>query len=208
MLQEASKPFLTYTSETILNVGVNNPAHLSAVDPRAQGVKRIVWSASGSKPIRESEEVFLVDAVEHHDSGALDYLIFQGGDRQWPLFSVRLRYVRPAGRLRPIRSSSDPSVQIYEPWLEVYLVVLPRHAIHPRSGLALERVERLSECVDRDMVQERGELLSLPLPCGLPYAVQRLGHTFPALCPECALLLRVPLGPRPSLHRLRRRLAG
>jgi len=65
-------------------------------------------------------------------------------------------------------------------------------------------------------VEERGEPLLLPLPCGLPYAVQRLGHTFPTLCPVCALLLRVPLGPRPllspgagsSLHRLRPRSPG
>ena len=121
---------------------------------------------------------------------------------------VRLRYIRPARRLRSVRSSMDPSVQVLEPWLEVCLVVLPRHAIHPGSGFALERVERRPECVDVDMVEERGELLLLPLPCGLPYAVQRLGHASPALCPVRALLFRVPLGPRPWLHRLRRRSPG
>ena len=42
--------------------------------------------------------------------------------------------------------------------------------------------------------------------CGLPYAAQRLCHPIPALSPESALLVRVPLGPRPSLHRLRNRL--
>ena len=31
---------------------------------------------------------------------------------------------------------------------------------------------------------------------------------FPVLCPARALLVRVPLGPRPSLHRLRRRSPG
>ena len=36
----------------------------------------------------------------------------------------------------------------------------------------------------------------------LPYAAQRLGHACPALGPERALLVRVPLGPRPWLHRL------
>src|SRR5215831_11641640 len=39
--------------------------------------------------------------------------------------------------------------------------------------------------------------------CGLPYAVERLCHANPALCPVRALLTRVPLGPRPLLHRLR-----
>jgi hypothetical protein len=60
----------------------------------------------------------------------------------------------------------------------------------------------------RAVVQKRGELLLLPLLCGLSYAVQRLGHPFSALCPECALLVRVPLGLRPWLHRLRRRSPG
>ena len=74
---------------------------------------------------------------------------------------------------------------------------LPRNPpTSPRGGLALERVERLPERIDRDVVQERGELLLLPLPCGLPYAVQRLGHTFPALCPEwCFAAPRFPWSP-------------
>src|SRR5215831_17984221 len=113
-----------------------------------------------------------------------------------------------AGGLRPVRSPMDPVVQLCEPGLELCLVVLPRHAVHPGSRLALERVVRHPECIDCDVVQERSELLLLPLPCGLPYASQRLGHTLPALCPECADLVRVPLGPRPWLHRLRRRSPG
>src|SRR6266403_167138 len=35
------------------------------------------------------------------------------------------------------------------------------------------------------------------------HAGERLGHTSPTLCPVCALLACVPLGPRPWLHRLR-----
>src|SRR5919197_4470817 len=51
---------------------------------------------------------------------------------------------------------------------------------------------------------ERGEPLLLPLPCHFPYAVQRLCHAYPVLRPARALLVRISLGPRPSLHRLRR----
>src|SRR5215469_18441714 len=102
----------------------------------------------------------------------------------------------------------DPLVQIGEPRLEIRLVVRPRHTVHAGGGLALERVERLPQRVDVDVVEKRRELFLLPLPRSLPYAVQRLGHTLPALCPECALLIRVPLVPRPWLHRLRRRSPG
>jgi hypothetical protein len=59
-----------------------------------------------------------------------------------------------------------------------------------------------------DVVEQRGERLLLPLPCGLPYAAQRLGHANPALSPVRALLIRVSLGPRPWLHRLRHRSPG
>ena len=99
-------------------------------------------------------------------------------------------------------------LQSLEPRLEVRLVVLPCHAVHAGGGFALERVERRPERVDVDVVEKRGEPLLLPLPCGLPYAVQRLGHALPALGPVRALLIRVSLGPRPWLHRLRRRSPG
>ena len=37
----------------------------------------------------------------------------------------------------------------------------------------------------------------------LPYAVRRLSHAHPAQSPARALLVRIPLGPRPWLHQLR-----
>src|ERR1700739_1375838 len=101
-----------------LGGGVKNPVHLPPGDPHDQRVQRIMWSAPGPEPVREPKEFFLVDGVEHHDCGALDDLVLQGGDRQRPLLSVRLRYVGPAGGLRSVCSPMDPSVQICEPRLE------------------------------------------------------------------------------------------
>jgi hypothetical protein len=68
----------------------------------------------------------------------------------------------------------DPVVQISEPWLKIALVVLPRHSIHAGGRVTPEREKRFPEQADIEVVQERSELLRLPLPCGLPYAVQRL----------------------------------
>src|SRR5712671_5571003 len=78
-------------------------------------------------------------------------------------------------------------MQILDPEFEVRLVVLPRHTIHTGGGFALKRVERRPERIDTDMVEERGELLLLPLPCGSPYAAQRLGHASPAPRPVARL---------------------
>src|SRR5438552_3466088 len=102
----------------------------------------------------------------------------------------------------------DPCVQISELSLEVCRIGLPRQPVHPGSGVALEHEERLPKQIDAEVVEERGELLLLPLLSYLPYASERLGHTSPTLCPVCALPACVPLGPRPWLHRLRRRLPG
>jgi hypothetical protein len=44
--------------------------------------------------------------------------------------------------------------------------------------------------------------------CCLPYPLQRTGRAGPALSPGRVLLVRVPLGQSPSLHRLRPRLPG
>src|ERR1700720_1571652 len=99
-------------------------------------------------------------------------------------------------------------MQILDPEFEIHLVVVPRHTIHAGGGFTLKRVKRRPERIDTDMVEERGELFLLPLPCGLPYAAQRLGHASPALRPVRALLIRVPLGPRPWLRRLRHRSPG
>src|SRR5215204_1524057 len=102
----------------------------------------------------------------------------------------------------------DPLVQSLDPAIKVGLVGPPCQTVDARCGVSLERKERGPQHRDAEMVEERGELLLLPLPCGSSYAIQHLGHASPVLCPAHALLVRVSLGPGPSLHRLRRRLPG
>jgi hypothetical protein len=99
-------------------------------------------------------------------------------------------------------------VEILKIALEVHLVVLPGYPVDSGGSFAFERVECRSERVDVDVVEKRSEPLLLPLPCDLPYAVQRLGHARPGLRPVRALLIRVPLGPCPLLRHLRGRSPG
>src|SRR5215207_4327511 len=96
-----------------------------------------------------------------------------------------------------------PSMQFPEVALEILLVVPPRQSVHTRRGMFLEGKERRFEQVDADMVKERGELLLSLFPCGLSYAFQPLGHACTAQRPVRVVLARIPLGPGPSLHRLR-----
>src|SRR5215831_699566 len=102
----------------------------------------------------------------------------------------------------------DPSVQVLNPTIEVCLVVLPSQPINPGRRISLESKECGPKHWNTEMVEKRGEPLLPPLPCDLSYALQRLGHACPVLCPARALLTRVPLGPGPWLHQLRCQLSG
>ena len=97
----------------------------------------------------------------------------------------------------------QPPVQVLKVALEVCLVGSPRQPVHAGCGILLEFEERRFEMFDADVMEERGELLLLPFACCFPYAFQRLGHARPALCPVRAVLVRIPLGLRPWLRRLR-----
>jgi hypothetical protein len=68
----------------------------------------------------------------------------------------------------------NPLMQISEVSVKVCFVGPPRQSINAGGGIAFERKERHPEQVDTDVVEERSEFLPLPLPCGLPYAFQRL----------------------------------
>src|SRR6201993_5362343 len=80
----------------------------------------------------------------------------------------------------------DPSVQVLNPTIEVCLVVLPSQPINPGRRISLESKECSPKHRNTEMVEKRGEPLLPPLPCGLSYALQRLGHAFPVLRPARA----------------------
>src|SRR5690606_36678754 len=156
----------------------------------------------------EPQEIFLVNLVQDHCRRLLDDLVLEVCNGKWSLASVRLWYVRPPRRLRPICSSLNPIVQVLDLSIKICLVGSPRLPIDTGGCVTPEGVECCPHHLRIYVVEERGELLLLSLPCGLPYAVQRRRHTFPVLCPARAVLIRIPLGSRPSLHLLRRRQTG
>src|SRR5712671_5729883 len=102
----------------------------------------------------------------------------------------------------------DPCMQISEVLLKVCRIGLPRQAVHASAGVALEHEERLPEQIDAEVVEERGELLLPSLLSCLPSVRGRApgSHEPDPVSGVCFARLR--LGPRPWLHRLRRRLPG
>src|SRR6267154_1314795 len=59
-------------------------------------VQCIMRTASGPEPVREPEEIFLVDRVQHLDHRTLDDLVLQRCDAERAAAAIRLWYVMPA----------------------------------------------------------------------------------------------------------------
>src|SRR5262249_51176449 len=104
VFQEADQPILADAAEEVPDIGVKYVVHSPTGDRHRQSIQRIVRPSPGSEPVWEPEEILLVDGVEHHDAGALDDLVLQSCDRQRPLPTIRLRYLRPARPFLPLRS--------------------------------------------------------------------------------------------------------
>ncbi len=163
-------------------------------------------AASRSKPVRKAPKVHLVDLVEDGHHGLLDDLIFQRCDAQRTLPSVFLLDVHSPRGLRSVRSPVNPVLQIDQPTLQTFFILLPPHAVHSRRRVPLERVVALPQQIEGQMVQKGGEPFLLPFPRHLAHTRQTLGHAAPVLCRWRATLAGVLLGSRPSLHRLLRGL--
>src|SRR5947208_17080051 len=94
MLQETDQPLLADRIEEASEVRVKNIVHLCAVDSGDECVQRIVLAALAPEPVREAEEVFLVDRVQHRACRLLDNLVFEcGGNCERALPTIGLRYV-------------------------------------------------------------------------------------------------------------------
>ncbi len=96
VFQGTDQPFVAERVEEPRNIGVQYPVYLRAGDPGRQRVQRIVLAAPRPEPIREPEEVCLVDRVQHLDNGPLDNLVLQRRDAERPHPPVRLGYVVPS----------------------------------------------------------------------------------------------------------------
>src|SRR6266849_6020687 len=88
--------------------------------------------------VGESQEIFLVDLVEHRHHGVLDYLVFQRRDAQRSLAAVGLWNESPFRRQRPVGAAMNPLMQFTCSLLESDFILLPGHLVHSRSCLPLE----------------------------------------------------------------------
>src|SRR4029077_7406121 len=101
MLQETDQPFPADRIEEASDVGIEYPVHLCAADSDNERIQRIMRAAPWPKPIRETEEIFLVVRVQDCRRCALDGFVLLGGGRGGALPPVRLgMYTRRDGSAR------------------------------------------------------------------------------------------------------------
>src|SRR5439155_21777626 len=209
VLEKLHQPAVVKGIEEATDVGIEHPAHPPRREPDRERVQSLMRVAPRPESIRETEEVALVDGVEHLDDGALDDLVFQRGNAERPQPPVHLRDVRSTHRLRPVRPPLEPAGEVPKVGLKILSVVPPRLAIDAGSRIPFEFPVGCPQPLDGvHVVKERGEPLLPVSPRCLPYPLERAGRAFPALCPARVTLGRVPLGQPPSLHHLRGRFLG
>ena len=172
MLQKLHQPLVADVVEEAANVRIDDPVHFPLRDAHVQGVQGSVTASSRTKAVTEPQKVLFVDAFQNRARRLLDDLVLQGGDSQRTHPAVRLGDVGPLGRLGPVRSAMDSSVQIVDPPFEVVRVVTPRLAIDARCRLLLQFEEARPQQFRRDVVQQAGEPQLLILLCRFTYTQQ------------------------------------
>src|SRR5260370_4962134 len=115
MLEEPLHPRMIKLGEEVADISVEYPVHLPLGDPDRERIQRVMRATPGPESVRETPEVLLVHGVQHLHHRTLEDLVLQRGDADRPLPPVRLRYVQPARRARPVGTAVDAA----EPGLEV-----------------------------------------------------------------------------------------
>src|SRR6266404_5967977 len=115
MLQETDQPLLADRIEEASEVRVKNIVHLCAVDSGDECIQRIVLAALGPEPVREAEEVFLVDRIQHRACRLLDDLVFECGNCERALLTISSGLAPPTpcrspGALRVLHAQPRSSV--------------------------------------------------------------------------------------------------
>ena len=124
------------------------------------------------EPVRETEEVLLIDRVQHLDNRPLQDLVLQRSDPERPKPPVCLRYEHPPSGSCPIRPSVGTRMEIQKVRLQIQPVVPPRDPIDPRGRVRADRPIRLPQTIDAHVMKERGELHLLVLARQLAHTIQ------------------------------------
>src|ERR1035437_140151 len=136
MLQKTDQPLVTDRVKEATVIGIQNPAHFPSLDADHKRVQSIMLAAPRPESIRKSEEIFLVDRIQHRDHRSLEKFILQRRDTQRPLSPIGFRDIpTPTGQCT-VRAPMNPSMEIPKIALQFLLVVLDRKSTRLNSSHA------------------------------------------------------------------------
>lgn len=102
-------------------------------------------TAAWSKPIRESNKVFLIDRIQNANNRLLYDLVLQRSNTQRALPAIGFGDVdRPRWRC-PKSSFVKYSVQLGHTLEKTFLIFSPRHAVHAHRSIATQGIETLRQ---------------------------------------------------------------
>jgi len=201
--EELPQPDPIKLAEKVADIRVEHPVHLLPPDPHRQRIQRVMRTSARPEPVGEAPEVLLIDGVQHLHHRTLEDLVLQGGDAERALPPVRLRYVHPARRARPVGTAVDTAEQVFEVFSQILPVGVPRHLIDTRCSLRVDRHIGRPQAIQADVMQQRSEPRVLIPSCYLAHTVQPAWHAWPGSESGACRPVRVPLGQSPFLRRLR-----
>ena len=82
VFDEPDQPVMADPVEERLDVGVENPSHLSSCNSERECIQRVVLAASGPEPIAEPQELRLIDRRQDRHQCGLDDLVLQCRDAE------------------------------------------------------------------------------------------------------------------------------
>ena len=196
MLKERDQPIPRDCVKIRPDVCIDYPADLAPLYPEGQGVERIVRPPPRSEPVTETKKLHLVNRCQDHiHNRLLDDLVLQRRDPERSCPAVRLGYLYPPNRRRPVRSPSvQTPVQVEQALIQPFAVHVPRDAVDTGCCVLLQCEVGRTERVPRDVVEERSETLLRVSLCSFPCPGRRLWHACPTLGSARALAIRIPLG--------------
>ena len=135
-----------------------------------------------SEPVAEAKKHHLVDRCQDHiHNRLLDDLVLQRRDPERSCPPVRLGYLYPPNRRRPVRSPSvQAPVQVEQALIQTLAVHVPRNAVDTGCCVLLQCEVGRTERVRRNVVEERSETFLRVSLCSFPYP-GRLWHAYPTL---------------------------
>ena len=118
-----------------------------------QRLKGLMRASSRPEPVRKTQEVDFIDGAQHLGHRALNNFVFQRGNTEWSLATLRLGNVYPPDWLRPIAARVNLRVKSLQILRKVHLIARRRLPIDSWCGVSLEPSKRTLQGTDINVMQ-------------------------------------------------------